>query len=413
MEMQRGQRLKLEAGQTSATLEVRCEVAGLSAADLRLLLVDANEKLIESGAIDAAGRQASDGVTPVGRPFGFDLDLGRVPARVARLVVVLAVTEKARARGLHAGALQSGRVTIHARGQLVCAYPFRSADFGQETALCLVEVYRKDGWRVTATGAGFLGGLPSVVARYGGRLEELDGNGITSRVGAGRQAGPSPDSSGGTPLISADHSGPVRLPTWYAGRKEPPVPAGLTPAVGLVLVERADGAATGTGFMIGPGGFFVTCAHVIEGARMVAFVPEGTREVRPAAVVKVDPDGDLALLHTVDRHGSTDWLLLTGADAAPDLGDNLGLLGYPLGGDLGINLTYSQGVINSLRKTENIPILQVDTGAAPGSSGGPVFRRSDGRVVGVLTSGLSARAGGMLVNFAVDARRLYQLGWVT
>ena len=55
---------------------------------------------------------------------------------------------------------------------------------------------------------------------------------------------------------------------------------------------------------------------------------------------------------------------------------------------------------------------QVDTGAAPGSSGGPVFRRADGRVVGVLTSGLSTQMGGMLVNFAVDIRRLWQLGWV-
>ena len=128
---------------------------------------------------------------------------------------------------------------------------------------------------------------------------------------------------------------------------------------------------------------------------------------------RVDEQGDLALLHLDDRNGVTDWLVLAGAEFTPALGDDLGLLGYPLGGDLGISLTYSQGVINSLRKLDDISVLQVDAGAAPGSSGGPVFRRSDGRVVGVLTSGLTRNPGGMLVNFAVDIRRLWQLGWVT
>jgi hypothetical protein len=32
-------------------------------------------------------------------------------------------------------------------------------------------------------------------------------------------------------------------------------------------------------------------------------------------------------------------------------------------------------------------------------------------VVGVLTSGLADGPGGMLINFAIDVRRCYQLGW--
>ncbi|MDP2310788.1 MAG: trypsin-like peptidase domain-containing protein [Pseudomonadota bacterium] len=416
MELQRGQRFKLQDAQASGKLEVRCEISGIPASDLRVLLLalDAAEQLVDGKIVDASGgRRTCEGVTSSGGPHGFDIELARLPSRVNRLAIVLAVTESARAKGAQAHSIQTGAVTLKAAGSTVGTYKFHGSDFGRETALCLVEVYKKDGWRVMASGVGFLGGLPSLVSRYGGRLEDLDGSSLPRPSGgdsppAGGRGGGSP---GGLP-VGEPVAGPLRVPAHFAGRKEPPVPTGLIPAVGLVLVERSEGAATGTGFMIGPGGYFVTCAHVIRDAQSVSFMPEGTQEMRPAVIVNVDPEGDLALLHTVDRLGSADWLVLSRADMAPSLGDNLGLLGYPLGGDLGINLTYSQGVVNSLRKAENIPILQVDTGAAPGSSGGPVFRRSDGHVVGVLTSGLTQRSGGMLVNFAVDARRLYHLGWI-
>lgn len=414
MELQRGQRVKLQDAQASGKLEVRCEIGGIPASDLRVLLLalDAAEQLVDGKIIDASGGQrACEGVTA--SAHGFDIELSRLPSRVVRVAIVLGVTESARAKGAQASAIQNGAVTIQGAGAVVGTYRFRGSDFERETALCLVEVYRKDGWRVMASGVGFLGGLPSLVSRYGGRLEDLDGGSLPrSSGGLGPSGGRGPSSEGGALPVGEPTAGPVRVPAHFAGRKEPLVPSGLIPAVGLVLVERSEGAATGTGFMIGPGGYFVTCAHVIRDAQSVSFMPEGTHEMRPAVIVNVDPDGDLALLHTVDRLGSPDWLVLSRPDVAPGLGDNLGLLGYPLGGDLGVNLTYSQGVVNSLRKASNVPILQVDTGAAPGSSGGPVFRRTDGHVVAVLTSGLTQRSGGMLVNFAVDVRRLYHLGWI-
>ena len=117
------------------------------------------------------------------------------------------------------------------------------------------------------------------------------------------------------------------------------------------------------------------------------------------------------LLHLDDRFGVTSWMLLAPPVAAPRLGDELGPLGYPLGTQLGVSLTYSQGVVNSVRRKGDVEVLQVDTGAAPGSSGGPVFRRSDGRVVGILTSGVM-QAGGMLINFATRAERLSTLRWL-
>jgi S1-C subfamily serine protease len=116
------------------------------------------------------------------------------------------------------------------------------------------------------------------------------------------------------------------------------------------------------------------------------------------------------VLRISDGHGAEHWLQLADVDDEPKLGQDLGLLGYPLG-EVGLEVTYSQGVVNSLRSTSTHKILQIDAGAAPGSSGGPVFRREDGRVIGILGSGLQGRAG-MLANFAMDIRQIWALGWV-
>ena len=406
MDIQRGQRVRLQ--EAHQKLELRCEIGGVPMADLRVLLLalDTSDHLLDGLVLDASGgRKSCPGVTAEGRGLGFDVELGRVPARVGRLVLVVSVTERARNRGVDASAIRTGAATVASNGEVVAAWRFSASDFGKETALILVEVYRKDGWRLTAAGVGFVGGLPSLVARFHGRIEDIEAPGVPNPIA------PPPASVVAAGAGSGARG--LRVPHEFPGRQVPTIPAGLIPAIGLVVIDRGEGIATGTGFMITPGGCFLTCAHVVRDAQRITFVAEGTETPREAKVLEVDPDGDLALLHVSDLAGSTSWMVLPSPTAAPTLGDNIALFGYPLGGNLGISLTYSQGVVNSLRRQENVSILQLDAGAAPGSSGGPVFRRSDGHVVGVLTSGLAQQAGGMLVNFAVDARRVYQLGWVS
>ena len=123
-----------------------------------------------------------------------------------------------------------------------------------------------------------------------------------------------------------------------------------------------------------------------------------------------DAASDIAIIRLVDGFGVESWLRPADSQDEPKLGQVLGLLGYPLG-EVGLEVTYSQGVVNSLRSTMSHRVLQIDAGAAPGSSGGPVFRREDGRVIGILGGGLEGRAG-MLANFAMDIRQLWALGWI-
>jgi S1-C subfamily serine protease len=180
----------------------------------------------------------------------------------------------------------------------------------------------------------------------------------------------------------------------------------------MVLVEREEGAANATAFFITPGGLAVTCAHVVAGAQKLSLLVEGQNKIRGARVCAVDEEADVALIAPYDHAGSASWFRLSPPASPRSLGTEVGVYGYPLGGIFGLSLTYSQGVINSLHQGTDKRILQLDAGAAPGSSGGPVFRRADGVVVGVLSSGLRNNPGGMLVNFAVDSERLWFNRWL-
>ncbi len=216
-----------------------------------------------------------------------------------------------------------------------------------------------------------------------------------------------------SPIIPSpdQHQLPIRLPSAWAGRQNLTVPSGLVPSIQFIEVTQADGQkSSGSGFAVSPGGYIITCHHVIEDASSISIITEQSAETRAAIVVATDEHHDLALLYVADHQGFSDWLLLD-LDREPQLGDELGLLAYPLGTTFGRNVTYSKGIINGIRQQDGTPFLQIDTGAAPGSSGGAIFSSQSGKVVGVLHGGLPL-GHGMIINLGVDIRNLKQLGWV-
>jgi len=397
VDLVRGQRAKLADLTPAARLRVGVTLDGPGRDGVQCvaLLLGESQEAISHTSIVSADRPASEcgGVAHRGQnPLepAFDLDLVRLPTLATNLLFAVGF------RGVNGGELGSARAVrrgswwVEADGVVVARYAFTGAEFGDDAAVTLGEVYRKSGvWRLRAIGDGFVGGLPALLSRF--------------RVVLGRAAGPD---------ISAAPAG-FRLPAAWPGGQTPAVPKGLTRGVGLVVARTGpDAVHTGTGFAVSPGGHFLTCQHVVEGATDLSICLDGTQVLRPAEVIAQSPEADLALCWISDRNGCPDWLLLAGPDDAPSLGDDLGLLGFPLGVNLGLNVTYSQGIVNSLRQKNGVSVLQIDVGAAPGSSGGPVFRRRDGKVVGVLTSGLDVADRGMLINFAVEIRMLTELGWL-
>jgi S1-C subfamily serine protease len=136
------------------------------------------------------------------------------------------------------------------------------------------------------------------------------------------------------------------------------------------------GVATGSGFALAPD-ILVTNRHVLAGAdRLQISTARGeTLDVTFAAVGTL---GDLGLV-VVDRQ-----LPATATyGSAPNPGDVVTAVGYPLGGEL----TLSPGIVVDRvdGSTLGIPgtVMRLTADIQPGNSGGPVFDRR-GRIGGIV-----------------------------
>ena len=399
MEVTRGQRWTLQGSMVDVTFNLDVEHPHEVA--YAALLLDAEGRAV-AAPVEDGGTHGDGYIAPVPqRAHAFRVTLDHIPARVDRIMFVAALDPGATDAGVTLRVVRGGRVVVH-DGAGDHALQVEPSELHASHAVSCIELYRKAGWRAWHAGSGWSGDATGALARFG----TLAGRWPARRVAPHPSRLPVPERSSPAAL------GRATLPTSPPGRVQPQLPSGLTQAVAMVLVETATGRGNGTAFFVTPGGLAVTCAHVVNGARNVALITDGESRARSARVVAVDDVADLALVAPEDVDGAPDWLLLAPAGDPRGLGLEIGVFGYPLGNTLGLTLTYSQGVVNSARSSGGNVIYQLDAGAAPGSSGGPVFRRSDGRVIGVLTSGLRDQPAGMLVNFAVDIERMRTNGWV-
>lgn len=174
-------------------------------------------------------------------------------------------------------------------------------------------------------------------------------------------------------------------------------------AQSVVRISTGDvWEARGTGFIVSQSGDILTAAHVVEGGAVpeVAFA-NGRR--RRATILAMDERNDVALLH-VDEPSLPPLYL--GSSTGLPIGTEVAVLGYPLNtsmeamGFREFTPTLVQGIIaarQSVRPTplsQPISILQIDANLNPGHSGGPVFLRSTGEVVGIANSAIESVIGG-------------------
>lgn len=390
-----GQRMALcSSARAIVEVEMRLTLPAEGEVEIVCLMLGVDGRAVSGGLLLGGGNSSSCGGVLV-TDSGLLLKLEQVSLAVDRLVLGVALRRRRSNDWLEAGTLGACHATARPRGGEPVRYEFCGQDFARETALQLFDIYRKDGWRIRAVGAGFLGGLAAMVSQYGARLP------ARAEHGAGIPAADKEFEFAG-----------IRLPGVWPGGIQPVVPRSLVDAIGLVVVETTGGEVqTGTGFAIGPGGWVLTAAHTVIGANQVRVSMHGTGVLRACEVIALATDGDIALLWLSDRQGAMSWLLLAEPGSPPPLGEEVALLAFPLGLELGTCVTYSQGIINSHRVLGGRSTLQIDAGAAPGSSGGPLFRRSDGRVVGILTGGRPGSDNGMHINFASDVQFLHGIKW--
>ena len=165
----------------------------------------------------------------------------------------------------------------------------------------------------------------------------------------------------------------------------------------IVAADQNQREALGSGFIVSQDRI-ATNHHVLEGMKEAYVLYSDGTIKRVFGVVADSVQQDLLILRVE-----------TGNRPSLSFGDELSLKQgdpvYALGAPKGLQLSFTNGIVSSFRKSEAQFLIQTTAPIAPGSSGGPLFDRA-GRVVGVTTSMISDASG---IYFSVgigDLRRL-------
>lgn len=161
----------------------------------------------------------------------------------------------------------------------------------------------------------------------------------------------------------------------------------------------------GTGFFIADG-VIATNHHVIARAAQSRAVLEDGRSFPVEGVLAWDEDHDLALVSVAASPAEGGYVSLPLADVAADLGDEIVVVGNPMG----LSHTLSTGVVAAVREAEERSlfvgeVIQITAAISSGSSGSPVMNHA-GEVVGVVSSQFVV---GQNLNFAVPVAHLRRL----
>ena len=225
--------------------------------------------------------------------------------------------------------------------------------------------------------------------------------------------------------------------------------AQVKPAIAIVGTYKATNsprfAMRGTGFVVGAqgqGNKLVTNAHVLvppsdadPQATLVVQLRSGNNswQTRPATVLEVDSQHDLALLRF---DGPAVPALKVGSSDAVQEGQSVAFMGFPIGGALGFSPVTHRAMVSSIapaalpsptasqlnariirsaRTNSPFDIFQLDGTAYPGNSGGPLFDPDTGEVLGVVNMVLikgtreSALTHPSGISYAVPSRHVLEM----
>lgn len=155
--------------------------------------------------------------------------------------------------------------------------------------------------------------------------------------------------------------------------------------------EKGEVIGSGSGIMIGAGGYILTNNHVISGGRFYSVRIEDDDTVyKTDEVIKYNPVLDLALIR-IER--TLPPLSVYQGEKKLVRGQKVVAIGSPLG----LFNSVSDGIISGFRTIETVDVIQFTAPATHGSSGGALLNMF-GEVIGIITSGIDS---GQNIGFAV------------
>jgi len=168
----------------------------------------------------------------------------------------------------------------------------------------------------------------------------------------------------------------------------------------LLVMEDANGQplSLGSGFFVRDGEV-ASNLHVVEGAaRGYAKIVGQKTKYDIEGITAVDPERDLVVLKI---SGARAGAVTLGNSESVQVGETV----YAVGNPQGLEGTFSQGIISSIREVGTNKLLQITAPISPGSSGGPVLN-GKGEVIGVS---VATFRGGQNLNFAIPSNYLKTL----
>lgn len=168
----------------------------------------------------------------------------------------------------------------------------------------------------------------------------------------------------------------------------------------LLVMEDDNGQplSLGSGFFV-RNGEIASNLHVVEGAaRGYAKIIGQKAKYDIEGIAAVDPERDLVVLKI---SGARARALALGNSESVQVGETV----YAVGNPQGLEGTFSQGIVSSIREVGTDKLLQITAPISPGSSGGPVLN-GKGEVIGVS---VATFRGGQNLNFAIPSNYLQTL----
>jgi hypothetical protein len=172
------------------------------------------------------------------------------------------------------------------------------------------------------------------------------------------------------------------------------------PSVVLLVMEDANGQplSLGSGFFVRDN-IVATNFHVIEDSvGGYAKIIGKKKKYNISGTVGIDRDVDLVLLSINEAKAP---FLPLGNSKDVKIGDEI----YAVGNPLGLEGTFSKGIISGIRKDKVQTLMQITAPISPGSSGGAILN-IQGQVVGVAVATFKE---GQNLNFAIPVNNLQAL----
>ncbi|MEV4560114.1 TerD family protein [Kitasatospora sp. NPDC049285] len=165
-----------------------------------------------------------------GAPDAITVDTAAVPADISRIVVTASLDDQ---QATFAGTEPTATVRDADSGREL--FTFTPPRLGRETALVVVEVYRRGiEWKIRAVGQGYANGLAGIATDFGVAVD--DG---ASTAAAAAPAAPSVPATPppAPPAPPAAPPMPPAMPTAGVPAAPPPMPSG-SPAVGKITLDK-------------------------------------------------------------------------------------------------------------------------------------------------------------------------------